>query len=219
MKALAVTIIVIILIALGFWVWKGARYASAPTTSTSTATSTSSEVKDYSDPQGAFSFRYPHSYAVTGRQSASSSAEGMGWSLFSQRPGLVLAKAYISREYMPNTNFSEAWFAVGWSNDPEAIRNCTKNPSDRAITAASTTISGLPFTSFSATGAGAGNYYDTVEYRAILDGDCWALDRTSHYTNLGNYDPSLGVKEFDKAKVESDLESMVKSFQFKVNSD
>jgi hypothetical protein len=40
------------------------------------------------------------------------------------------------------------------------------------------------------------------------------IEYTIHSTNIGAYDPSQGISEFDKAKVVTALETMVHSVNF-----
>jgi hypothetical protein len=218
MKKVIIFVIIIGLLSWGVWAaMKPQSGAPVPgeTTGTSTTTPQTSGVKTYTDPQGAFTFHYPAAFTVSGRGADSP----VGWSANSNRPGQVLAKAYVDRTYLPQTNFSEAWFTVGTSQDTQAIAACLKNTSLEGMDVQDASFGGHAWKRFTSADAGAGNYYETTEYRAILDGDCYSLAYTIHSTNLQNYSPEQGIKEFNKAKVVNDLEGMVKSFTFLVNSD
>ncbi len=117
----------------------------------------------------------------------------------SGREAEVLAKVTVPRSYMPATNFVEAWLTVNWSNASSSVKNCsgTENTSDAA----------------------AGNRYDTTTHKKIYDGDCYTLEYTIHYGNIQNYDPNQGVTEFDEGKLKGELEKIVESFKYLVNSD
>jgi len=119
---------------------------------------------------------------------------------------------------MPNTNFSNAYLTVGASTVPKEITSCT-NPGSGEVKEGMKDISGYPFTRFAKNGAAAGNLYETVSYRGLLDGDCYALEYTIHSTNIANYSPDQNIKEFDKAKVQNEFEKIIASFKFLVNSD
>lgn len=212
--------LILILVALGLIVWGAWTHyqnkvspTASSTVETQVATST---VKTYQDPEGRFSFIYPNHFTVTGEENASTSPTG--WSNFSAEPGRVLARIKVPREYAPQTNFSEAWFTVGWSNSAKAIRSCIQNPGN-GVNISDATIDGISYKKLNSTDAAAGNLYETTAYRAILDGDCYSLEYTIHSTNIGNYDPNMGIKEFDKAKIQNELDSIAKSFHFLVNSD
>jgi len=137
--------------------------------------------------------------------------------------GILLATLSIPRGFMPDTNFSDTRFTVGRSTDPLAIKNCLvdteQNKENKVPAPTKVTISGYPFMKFSSNGAGAGNFYETTSYRGIVDGDCYAIDYTIHSTNLGNYSPEQGIKQFDKTKIEAELSKIINSFKFIINSD
>ena len=130
----------------------------------------------------------------------------------------------IPRSFQPKTNFSEATFVVGSSADPKSIELCLRasngetpgyNPEvANPVSAGRVTINGVAFSKYNLGDAGAGNYYDTTSYRTMRDGVCYAVEYTIHSTNIGNYDPSQGISEFDRAKVQGILEDIAKSFKF-----
>jgi hypothetical protein len=170
----------------------------------------------YTDPTGAISFKYNKNFTVEdGKQEFTND-----WRLDSQSPGVILATLLVPKEYMPGTNFSEAKIVFGRSSDAQAISACTNADANTGESlAGDTALSGFPFKKFTQNGAGAGNFYDTTSYRGILDGDCYSIEYTIHSTNIGNYPPELGIKEFDKIKVQNELEKTVQSFDFLVRSD
>lgn len=142
------------------------------------------------------------------------------WRIGAKAKGLTLAKVYVPKVYIPNTNFSSATMSIGASTDIKEISSCTSATAlNGEVVKGSTNISGYPFTKFFSTDAGAGNYYETTSYRGLLDGDCYALEYTIHSTNIRNYSPEQNIKEFDKVKMESEFETMIQSFKFLVNID
>lgn len=141
------------------------------------------------------------------------------WRLDAKQDGILLARITIPRTYMPNTNFSDANLTIGVSTNPQAIKSCASDMSNGEINGGVKTISGYPFSKLLLSGAGAGNLYETTSYRGLLDGDCYVLEYTIHSTNIGNYPPEQGVKEFDKNKIQNELETIINSFKFLVNSD
>lgn len=141
------------------------------------------------------------------------------WKLNATQNGVLLATVSAPRTYMPKTNFSEARLTIGRSNNSTEIKNCTVKTAYDASAPTDATISGFPFKKFMMSDAGAGNRYDTTSYRGIFDGDCYVIEYTIHYTNIGNYDPSQGVTEFDQAKITSEMENVVKSVKFLISSN
>ncbi|MES2315831.1 MAG: hypothetical protein V4486_03845 [Patescibacteria group bacterium] len=138
------------------------------------------------------------------------------WKANAKDSGTLFARVIIPRTYMPGTNFADANLTVGRAT---SMNNCAV-----ADTAAgeknvgSAEVGGFPFTKFTSNGAGAGNFYETTSYRGVVDGDCYAVEYIIHSTNIGNYSPDQGVKEFDKAKIEAELEKIVSSIRFLIGS-
>ncbi len=195
-------IIFIVMLALLSWgVWAVRKPEVAPNGPGVTQGTT---LKNYEDPEGVFRFAYPAAYMVTGRE------------------GARLAKLTVDRGYMPQTNFSEAWLTVEWSNKAEDIKTChavTNDAMPRGPIITKTEVSGHPFTKMISGEAAMGNHYETTTYQGLLDGDCYTIEYVIHSTNIQNYPVEMGIKEFDKEKVVSELENIVQSFEFLVNSD
>lgn len=141
------------------------------------------------------------------------------WKINAKQKGILLARISIPKAYMPNTNFSNAYLTIGASTDPKEIKSCTADASNGEVISGTKNISGYPFTKFVLGDAGAGNLYETTSYRGLLDGDCYVIEYTIHSTNIGNYSTEQGIKEFNKAKVQNEFETIIQSFKFLVNSD
>lgn len=171
--------------------------------------------ENFTDKNEVFSFDYnPFFKKIEGDSQTLSN----DWKLNSKEKGILLGSIIVPKSYMDKTNFSDARMTVGRSTDPMSIRNCiipSLNETKKEIK----TIGGYPFTKFTFNEAGAGNLYETTSYRGIADGDCYVVEYTIHSTNIGNYSPDQGIGEFDKAKIENDLEDIIKSFKFLISSD
>jgi len=141
------------------------------------------------------------------------------WILNGQQKGLLLASLFVPKAYLPNTNFSDAHLTVGRSSDPNAINECTSHLTGNEEDGESLDVGGYPFTKFTLHDAGAGNLWETTSYRGIVDGDCYVAEYTIHSTNIANYADDQKIKEFDKSKIENELENTIKSIKFLVNSD
>lgn len=135
----------------------------------------------YKDQDKVFSFLYPKEFSVSGRKEN------------------LLAIVRIPREYLPGTNFSEAWLDISFSNAPADMANCPGRESQ--------------------TDAGAGNFYETTVVKKVFDGDCYAFAYTIHSTNIGNYSPDQGIREFDKGSVVQKMEGIIESFKYLVDSN
>lgn len=170
--------------------------------------------KNYKDSNGEFTFDYNSLFRLaTGNRTTT-----LDWRLNATAAGLVLAKVSAEKAFMPGTNFSEAVLTIGRSS--LEINNCEKvDVAKSEVSAGKATVSGFPFTKFTSGDAGAGNFYDTTSYRGLIDGDCYSLEYTIHSTNIGNYSPDQGIKEFDRFKIVAEMEKIVKSYKSLINSD
>ena len=120
----------------------------------------------------------------------------------------------VPKSYMPGTNFSEASLKVTKSNDADVLKTCMEKIPDAKIIGSKILLDGVPFVGFGATDAGAGNFYETITYKGLAEGNCYTIAYTIHSTNIGNYSPDQGIKEFDKVKIQTELESIVSSIKF-----
>ena len=126
---------------------------------------------------------------------------------FKATPSLVLN--FINSDfYRPTTNLSEAYFMVNTLND---LATCTDlaNPGETLI--GQKTFNGNTFTESRFVGAGAGNIYDQVFYRAVLNNTCFEIAFFMHSGNIGNYTPGT-VVEFDRAALLQKFESVLATF-------
>jgi membrane-bound inhibitor of C-type lysozyme len=156
---------------------------------------TTTTTKTFTDNGNTFSFAYSPDLNASGA--------GIGytqeWMSNATTTGLVLAKLTLPKSFQPNTNFSEAKLTVGTSADPSAIASCLTDTTGTSVNKSTVIINGTTFTKFVGSDAGAGNLYQTTSY---------------HTTNIGNYSPDQGIKEYDSAKVNAVLDSVVQSFRF-----
>jgi hypothetical protein len=220
MKKIIIGIILIGLVSWGAWALLHDHGTQAPapaSEASSTPVEESSGTKTYADPAGRFTLTYLDTWQAAGAEANATTPTG--WSEVTPGSGQVAAKLSVPKALYPQTNFSEAWLTVGSSNDPKAIAACEKNVQQEGMDVQSVTIQGRPFKRFETSDAAAGSRYDTVAYHAILDGDCWAIEYTIHSTNIYNYPPEAGIKEFDHAALEDELDASARSFDFLVNSD
>lgn len=171
----------------------------------------------FTDSNNTFSFDYNSLFeSIEGNR-----VPTLDWKLNAKQKGLLLAQVIIPKEYMTSTNFSGAKLTVGASTDSTEIKNClipvianeVVKPDGEVV------ISGYPFKKSTSREGAAGNFYETISYRGIIDGDCYVIEYTVHSINIGNYSPDQGVKEFDKSKIIDELEKIVKSFKSLINSD
>ena len=161
----------------------------------------------YTDVGKTFMFAFPTNVSVAG----SAVGYSQDWSAQATASGLVLAKLVVPSSYQPGTNFNEAKFMVGVSTDPAAMASCLTGP--QGAKAVATKVGDATAAKLTFSDAAAGNRYDTTSYRALHNGQCYAIEYTIHYGNIDNYQKG-SVKEFDEASLTAALDEVAHSFQF-----
>ncbi|MDD4901623.1 MAG: MliC family protein [Patescibacteria group bacterium] len=170
----------------------------------------SGDTATYTDAEKTFSFSRPNQFVLSGGEIGFSQS----WSYNSSGLGSLLAVVDIPRSFMPGTNFGEAKFTVGASGDPAEVKNCLKSNYGEMGSTTKATIGDRNFTKINFTDAGAGNYYDITSYRTLYNGQCYAVESLIHSTNIDNYPPEQGIKQFDRLKIGLVLQNMAQSFEF-----
>lgn len=128
-----------------------------------------------------------------------------------------IALEFIDTQAYVNTNLDEAYLLFGNSSDADTVANCTQPASLGGLEQiiGEETINGVTFVHSQANGAGAGNFYEQTYYRSVVDGVCYEMTFFVHNGNIGAYDPSLGVHEFDRAALMQKFESMLSTLVIK----
>ncbi len=204
-KQITIGVIAIIIIFIAVLAIRSSNNRSpVPATGSSTTTQTDQpsvageDSRQFVDSR--FTFIYPKDFAISG----SPNVKTKSWRLDATTTGYQVAVVTIPKTYMPGTNFSDAKFTVGVSND-------------KAELSGSGCPAGVKF-SESGGAVAVAIHGQTTSYFTVRDGDCYALEYTIHSTNIANY-PAGQVTEFDKQKITDIMDNVVKSFTFTVNSD
>jgi hypothetical protein len=171
-----------------------------------------------------FAISYPVDFSTDDNYSMTPSAD---WNMQANgNQGISLFTLTIPKLFEPQTNFADATLTVGRSNDHDALVGCLVStfsaaspmmgePGDFPNQASSTVmINGTAFTVFSSTGAGAGNFYETTDYRALHAGQCYAIEYTIHSSDLGNWPSSYNLQPFNKGMLTDVLNRIVGTFKF-----
>lgn len=108
---------------------------------------------------------------------------------------------YIDKKAYASTNLLEAYFLFGSTFQNDIVQSCTQPASLGAPESivGEVNINGINFTRSEATGVAAGNIYEQIYHRAVLNGTCYEVIFFIHSANIGVYAPDAGVKEFDRA--------------------
>jgi hypothetical protein len=128
----------------------------------------------------------------------------------------LIADAAVVVSIDPNdykgTNLGNASVSVGVSKDPDIVAACGAGKAAQGEKpAGSATLGGIKFTRFTFEDAGAGNRYDSTIYRATSGSNCYELVEFLHWAAMDNFSPGA-IKEFDRAKIEAELHTIVSSF-------
>lgn len=150
------------------------------------------------DPSAAFS--YTDEFAPT---------RFPGPQLYKMEPDIALG--LVDSQFYLNTNLSEAYLLFGSTNESDTVQNCTQPASfggeERIV--GQVNINGVPFVRSEGAGVGAGNIYEQIYHRTVLNGYCYEVTFFFHYTNIGNYSPDSGVKEFDRSALMQKFEGIL----------
>lgn len=209
---IALLLIIVSLAAL-LWITPGKVHTPQQTTETTQTSTDATQVasttqpapitddKTYTNKNLSFSVMYP-SVAVP------SPVDFTSFLTLTQSP---LASFTLPRSMFEGTNLGDAGVYVGASAKPNAITSCGSAATGE--TAAGTeTINGADFSVFSASDAGAGNFYESKIYRRLENGWCVELVELLHSTNIANYAQGT-VKAFDKPYFGGILDSIVHTYK------
>lgn len=110
------------------------------------------------------------------------------------------------------TNFGDASFTVS-ATYPEKSEDCFNPIIQRVSDGGEALFNDIQYTTWTETGAAAGNLYVEKVYRTMHDKFCFELRETMHTSNIGNYDPGT-VTEIDEKPLWEKLDAVVSSFKF-----
>ncbi len=219
MKTLRIFLLILIIIGIALLftqkIWVPKLVDKILSTETEAVSSSLPEDKNFTDSNNVFSFNYNSSFTNT----EGAQIPTIEWSLNAKELGIVLTRINVPKEYMPNTNFSNAFLTVGRSTKPNAINNCLNKTLDSYSDNGFVTVDNFQFKKFTFSEGAVGNFYDSTSYKGIVDGDCYAIEYTIHSTNIENYSGDQGITEFNKLKIQNELEKIIQSFKFLINSD
>jgi hypothetical protein len=157
----------------------------------------------YQNSQLEFSIWYPET-------AASSQVNFDGFLPVTQTP---VVSFVLPSSMFQGTNLGEAGVYIGATTTPAIVSACTQVLPDSGESATTTeTINGSAFTVFTASDAGAGNFYESKIYRTVQNGACLEIVELLHSGNIGNYTPGT-VVEFDHAKFSRILDAIVHTYE------
>ena len=197
--------VVLLLLFAGWWYF--GMQAAPATGNTGTPTTTADIIagvpnKTYTNSHLSFTMQYP----------ATASSSEVDFEGFLPRTQTPVVSFTLPRDMFAGTNLVEAGVYIGATTTPTAMQICENAIHNGGETpVATTTIGGQEFTAFTATGAGAGNLYESKIFRTYQNGACFEIVEMLHSGNIGNYTPGT-VTQFDKAKYLGILDSIVSTY-------
>jgi membrane-bound inhibitor of C-type lysozyme len=171
----------------------------------------SDSTSSYTDASRTFSFSYPSSLTLSGGDMGYTPS----WMYNATTSGMLLAKVTLPGSTQPNTDLADSRFTVGVSSDPSAVATCLMaNSGEQPGSPASVDLNGTTYAVFTSNDAAVGNRYDTTSYRALRGDQCYAIGYTIHSLAIENFPSERHIAPFDRAKVQTVLESIVRSVHF-----
>jgi photosystem II stability/assembly factor-like uncharacterized protein len=125
----------------------------------------------------------------------------------------LLALTFIDPSfYYPITNLNEADVILTATAEPAIVSTCTEPLANRDETVSgNVTINNYTFTRTEFIGAAAGNRYDQISYRTVMDHKCFEVIFLIHSTDIGNYPPGA-VVAFDRTALLKKFEAVLDTF-------
>lgn len=165
-----------------------------------TNSGTNESLAVFTDKAKTFTFSYPKTLSISAEETPVS--------------GPVTIKVTITKDSQPKTNLGDSTFIVTADSSKKAVDSCLVDPIGNLIQKSSVTINGTKFTKLTSTDAAAGNRYEVATYVTVKNNVCYNIKSTIHWSVIENYAPSMGIKNFDKTKVQNTLNSILNSFKF-----
>lgn len=185
------------LVLLAFALWSLMPKTTVPVTTEQVPESQVLPGTTYINEEYGISFRYSDLFTVN------TANEGTYLSWGSEA---IAAKSLVSirlpKSFQPQTNFSEGVITVYIA--PVSADTCL-TPQVGEMAAGTQG----EWSVFTTGDAGAGNYYESTNYRTVKNGSCIMIESLIHSTSLGAYDPSQGIVAFDKDAVNAKLAEVI----------
>ena len=134
--------------------------------------------------------------------------------------GVSSAKVAISvilpQSVYPDTNFQSAWLTIAYDPDIANLPNCQELERNQIVEkmTESQVINGVTWYKGITGSAALGTAIKSKVYHTLHNNMCYEVSLHLATTNIGNFDPALGIKPVDESEVWSKLESVLSTFRF-----
>jgi len=167
---------------------------------------TTTQEFQYLSASGDTSFSYTDEFAPT---------RFPGLQLYKVEPDVALEM--IDSQLYENTNLIEAYYLFGSTDENDIVESCTQPISFGGTEniVGEVNVNGKQFVRSEGGGVGAGNIYEQIYHRTVINGYCYEITFFFHYANIGNYSPDAGIKEFDHTALMQKFESILSTLVIK----
>jgi len=134
--------------------------------------------------------------------------------------GVSSAKVAISvilpQSVYPGTNFQSAWVTIAYDPDIANLPNCQELERNQIVEkmTESQVINGVTWYKGITGSAALGTAIKSKVYHTLHNNMCYEVSLHLATTNIGNFDPALGIKPVDESEVWAKLESIFSTFKF-----
>ena len=158
------------------------------------------------DPRYAVALSYTDEFAPTTVQVPAAGTKGIP---------LVTLTFIDPTFYSPTTNLNEAYLLLAASSDPAILPTCTEPSTQVAETVTGQeTVNGTTFTRSEFNSVAAGNNYDQITYRTIVENKCFEVIFLIHSANLAN-EPAGTTVEFNRDELLKKFTAVLATFMAK----
>ncbi len=127
-------------------------------------------------------------------------------------PDMAICLYYL-KDNQKNTNFEGAGISVDILKDSGTKASCSMIKEGEEKTGF-IAINGVNFDIYKGGGAATGHFEEYFNYRTFKNNYCYQITLRKTEANISNFDPSLGVKEYDWNEVMANQEQVLSTFKF-----
>ncbi len=141
----------------------------------------------------------------------------ISWQLPFSLKGTPLLTLYFIEPsyYYPTSNLNEAALVLTASTDSVVVASCTQAPAGSGeVISGTVSINGYTFTQSEFVGAAAGNLYDQLFHRTVVNDTCFEVVYLIHSSEIGNYPPAT-VAAYDRPRLLHKFDEVLGSFAVK----
>lgn len=127
----------------------------------------------------------------------------------------VVVSVRLDNAYL-GTNFQSAWLTVAYDSDIADLSNCQELHRNRGVEKMtdSQVVNRVTWYKGETSGVAAGTYVKSKVHHTFHNDMCYEVTLHLSIANIGNFDPTSGIKEVDESVVWVKLGSIFSTFKF-----